>query len=263
MGRRAPDPTTDTWATLRQNNIIVDVADTRAVLDKLDGASIEMRDFLLAALTVTMASWRISRGESATAGALIAVEGHGREDSLLGDGVDTSATVGWFTSVFPVRLGAGDEPVDVEVAQRDPTRARALMRAVADQVAAVPNRGLDYGLLRYHRRDAGLIAAPQPQVEFNYMGRFDLSAADAASREPGAPWTLISDYELNQQLPTSSEPDLPLRYTFDVISVVNATADGPELLTSWRWSDQLSTAEEVDELSALWRTAIKTLGDAL
>lgn len=260
LGRRAPDPAVDTWASLRQHNLITEVDQTRALLDKLDAAGIELRDFLLSALAVTVTSWRVARGEPASSGALVALEGHGREDALLGEAVDTSATVGWFTSVFPVRLGAG-QPVDTELARRDPSRARALIRSVAEYVAAVPNRGLDYGLLRYNRRDPDLVAAPQPQVEFNYMGRFDLSSDGAG--EQGAPWSLVTDPELNQQLPTSSEPNLPLRYTFDVIAVVTPTEAGPHLLTSWRWSDRLSTAEDIDQLSDLWRTAITTLGDAL
>jgi hypothetical protein len=36
---------------------------------------------------------------------------------------------------------------------RAPAVARDLLRAVTNDVAAVPNNGLDYGLLRYHRRD--------------------------------------------------------------------------------------------------------------
>jgi len=36
---------------------------------------------------------------------LIDVEGHGREE-VLAD-IDLSRTVGWFTSLFPVRLDAG------------------------------------------------------------------------------------------------------------------------------------------------------------
>lgn len=261
LGSRAPDPAVDTWASLRQHNLITGVEETRALLGKLDAAGVELRDFLLSALTVTITSWRVARGEPACAGALVALEGHGREDTLLGEAVDTSATVGWFTSVFPVRLGADERPVDTELARRDPPRARALIRSVAESVAAVPNRGLDYGVLRYHRRDPDLLAAPQPQVEFNYMGRFDLSSDGAG--EQGTPWSLVTDPELNQQLPTSSEPDLPLRYTFDVIAVVTPTASGPHLLTSWRWSDRLSTAEEIDQLSTLWHTAITVLGEAL
>lgn len=261
LAGRAADPAVDTWASLRQHNLITGAGQTRALLGKLDAAGVELRDFLLSALTVTVASWRAARGEPASAGALIALEGHGREDALLGQSVDTSATVGWFTSVFPVRLGADDHPVDTDVARRDPERARALIRSVVEHVAAVPNRGLDYGLLRYDRRDPDLVSARQPQVEFNYMGRFDLSSDGAG--EQGAAWSLVTDPELNAALPTSSEPELPLRYTFDVIAVVTPTEAGPCLLTSWRWSDQLSTAEEIDQLSTLWRTAITILGEAL
>lgn len=251
LGRRAADPAVDSWSSLHQHNIVTDAGQTRWLLDRIDGSGIDLRDFLLASLTWALTSWRAARGEPVDAGVLVALEGHGREDTLVGESVDTSATVGWFTSVFPVRLGA-DRPVRAD---------RAFLQSVADQVAAVPNRGLDYGLLRHLRCDPDLVAAPVPQVEFNYMGRFDLSSDGAG--EQGAPWSLITDPVLNQQLPTSSEPDLPLRYTFDVIAVVTPTDAGPQLLTSWRWSDQLSTAEEIEELSALWRTAITTLGEAL
>ena len=261
LGRRRPDPGTDTWASLRQQNIVIDPAHTRSLLDALDAAGVEMRDFLLAALTVTVASWRTARGETATGGALVAVEGHGREDTLVGDGVDTSATLGWFTSVYPVRFGASDRPVDVDLARREPALARALVQSVTDQLAAVPNRGLDYGLLRYRRRDPDLLTAPQPQIEFNYMGRFDLGSDGAGVQ--GAPWSLVADPALNQQLPISSEPDLGLRYTFDVIAVVTPTDAGPQLLTSWRWSELLSTQDDIDHLSALWRAAITTLKEAL
>ncbi|WP_102143879.1 non-ribosomal peptide synthetase [Mycobacterium hubeiense] len=264
LGRRLPDPTTDTWGSLRRTDVATDSATTRRILDKVDGSGIEMRDFLLAALTMTITSWQVSRGQSAEHGALIALEGHGREDSQLASSVDTSATVGWFTSVYPVRLGAGDKPVDVQTAQRDPDAARALVDNVAKDVAAVPNRGLDYGLLRYHRADPALVAARHPQVEFNYIGRYDLSA-DPAVRAGAdtSPWSLITDAALNEQLPLAPEPDLPLRYTFDVIAVVTSTTEGPQLMTSWRRSEKLSTAAELDELAELWRRAIDVLGEAL
>ncbi|HEX2283584.1 MAG TPA: amino acid adenylation domain-containing protein [Mycobacterium sp.] len=264
LGSRLPDPEADTWASLRRTDVATDGATTRRIIDKVDAAAIELRDFLLAALAMTITSWRIGRGESAEHGALIALEGHGREDGLLGGAggaVDTSATVGWFTSVFPVRLAAGQEAVDVERARRDPGAARALLRAVADHVAAVPNRGLDYGLLRYHRGDPDLVAARHPQVEFNYIGRYDLSN-DTTSRA-STEWSLITEADLNLHLPLAPEPDLPLRYTFDVISVVTSTAEGPQLVTSWRWSELLCTAAELDTLAQLWGTVLETLADAL
>jgi mycobactin peptide synthetase MbtF len=60
-----------------------------------------------------------------------------------------------------------------------------------------------------------------------------------------------------------SEPDLPLRYTFDVIAVVEGTEAGPRLRTSWIWSDLLTTEAEAAELAGLWREAIAVLTHAL
>ena len=39
--------------------------------------------------------------------------------------------------------------------------------------------------------------------------------------------------------------------------------DGPQLRTSWRWSDVLSGADDVDRLAELWRQAVTVLGEAL
>ncbi|MDG4667571.1 amino acid adenylation domain-containing protein [Mycobacterium sp. 236(2023)] len=254
LGSRSPDSQHDTWASLELTDVVTDAAATREILAGLDGAGIEMRDFLLAALTLTLTSWRIERGQKASDGSLIALEGHGREDLLI-DHVDTSATVGWFTSVYPVRLGAGEGAVDVDTIGGNPAAARTLLKTVTEEVGAVPNRGLDYGLLRYVRPDGGLAHLPHPQVEFNYIGRHDLSG-DAVPTD----WSLITDAALNAHMPAAAEPDLPLRYTFDVISVVT---DGPHLRTSWRWSRLLSSAAEVDRITDLWRQAVTVLGEAL
>lgn len=266
LGSRLPDPARDTWASTRLTDVLTDATTTRNILTRLDsadGAGIEMRDFLLTALTMTLASWHVARDQPAHHGALIALEGHGREDGIVGDAggaVDTSATVGWFTSVYPVRLGAGEASVDVDTAERDPAAARTLLHSVAEQLAAVPNRGLDYGLLRYP--DGGALAHPPgPQLEFNYVGRYDLRADRTATD-----WSLITTGSLNGQMPSAPEPELPLRYTFDVICVVHGgehETDGPRLRTSWRWSDLLSTAAEVDRLVALWERAVTVLGEAL
>lgn len=40
-------------------------------------------------------------------------------------------------------------------------------------------------------------------------------------------------------------------------------ADGPQLRTSWRWSDVLSTAADVDRIADHWRRAVTVLGEAL
>ncbi|KOG52974.1 hypothetical protein ADK38_44225, partial [Streptomyces varsoviensis] len=59
-----------------------------------------VNDVLLSAFALAVADWR---GDDRSSDVLVDLEGHGREEDAVG-GVDVSATVGWFTSVYPVRL---------------------------------------------------------------------------------------------------------------------------------------------------------------
>ncbi len=133
--------------------------ETTALLQEVPAAyRTQINDVLLAALA--MALQRSTGGESF----LIEMEGHGRED--IGDNLDLSRTIGWFTSLFPLRLdlapGAGPETA---------------LKSVKEQIRKVPDRGLSYGLLRYCSADPGLRASlayrKPPQLLFNYLGQFD------------------------------------------------------------------------------------------
>jgi non-ribosomal peptide synthase protein (TIGR01720 family) len=98
--------------------------------------------------------------------------------------VDLAGTVGWFTSLYPVRLTLGDAG----------TAEAAL--------AAVPGSGLGYGVLRHLGADPALatrLAAPPPaEVALNYLGQTDagastldgfapLNAAPGSERDPRQP----------------------------------------------------------------------------
>ncbi|WP_433592790.1 amino acid adenylation domain-containing protein [Nocardia sp. CA-145437] len=251
IGRRIPYPDTDTWSSLRVATAITPVPVTERVLASLTRDE-GVREFLLTALTVTLASWRRERAQDPAHGALIALEGHGRADDLLD--TDTSNTLGWFTTVFPVRLGAG-ATVDIERAEQDPAAARALLDAVTAQLAAIPNGGSDYGLLRYTTGVPELATARHPQVEFNYLGRVDLSGQAADS------WSLLTG-PLNESLPLDPEPDLPLRYALDVIAGIGSTPEGPQLTTNWRWSETLFTEAEATRLTELWQRSLAALAAA-
>ncbi len=116
------------------------------------------------------------------AAARIDLEGHGREE-VSGESLDLSRTVGWFTSLYPVLLAPGDDP-----------RPGAVLAAVRRQLAAVPGRGIGYGLLRYLSDDpaaASLRGRPPSPVSFNYLGQLDavLPAASpfAPAGEPSGP----------------------------------------------------------------------------
>ncbi|MEV6216246.1 amino acid adenylation domain-containing protein [Nocardia sp. NPDC051833] len=253
LGARLPAPATDTWSTLRVSTVATPVALTERLLAHV-GKDEGVRELLLTALTMTMASVHADNGNDPAAGALIALEGHGRADAELG--TDTANTLGWFTSVFPVRLGVGDDAVDVARAQADPAAARALLDGVTTHLREIPNQGLDYGLLRYVDRVPELHAAAEPQVEFNYLGRIDLSGTE------GNPWSLLVGAH-DTALPLDPEPDLPLRYAVDVIAGIGTTPDGPALTTNFRWSTALFSEAEAARFAAHWTAALAALADAI
>ena len=260
IGVRRPDPTVDDWSSLQTTDAHTTAEITGRVLAQLAGREVGMREFLLTALTIAVTTWRTVNGQDNTGGALIALEGHGREDGVVSGEVDTSETVGWFTSVFPVRLGVG-KPVDLEAVAGSPDVAVALLDSVTSHVNAIPRRGIDYGLLRHVERVPGLVDLADPQIEFNYLGRFDLSSAGATDRP--RPWSAITDLELNAHLPTAPEPDLPLRYALDVVAVVRGTDEGPQLVTSLRWSESLMNSRQADDLAAIWQESVAALARAL
>ncbi|MET0793432.1 MAG: condensation domain-containing protein, partial [Polyangiaceae bacterium] len=78
--------------------------------------------------------------------------------------IDLSRTLGWFTSMYPVRLSHGDASLSESI------------QATKAQLRAVPNKGIGYGVLRYLHRDASVraaLAGSVPRVTFNYLGQLD------------------------------------------------------------------------------------------
>ena len=84
---------------------------------------------------------------------LVDVEGHGREE--LFDDVDLSRTVGWFTTMYPLLLESGADPMVVRDARRN-----------------LRHGGLGYGVLR-HLAGHSELSSIRPDVCFNYLGQFD------------------------------------------------------------------------------------------
>ncbi|MGW5531943.1 amino acid adenylation domain-containing protein, partial [Streptomyces xanthochromogenes] len=133
----------------------LDAEDTRRLLqDVPDAYRTRVNDVLLYALGRVLARWT---GRDRVA---LALEGHGRED--LFQDVDLTRTVGWFTSLYPIAL-------DVV---RDAATGTAL-KAVKENLRAVPRGGIGYGALRHLRPTAARDLPGLPQISFNYLGRQD------------------------------------------------------------------------------------------
>lgn len=252
LGVRHPDPTRDTWSTLRVTPVVTPAQVTERVLARRTREE-GMREFLLAATTIAVASWRRVRAQDPSSGVLITLDSHGRADAILD--TDTTNTVGWFTSAFPVRLGAGAAVIDIERAEAEPEAARALLDSVAAHLGAIPYGGLDYGLLRYADCVPELQVAAEPQIMFSYMGRLDLSGVT------DQPWSLLTGPQIDS-LPVDPEPDLPLRFAVYISVFVSSTPEGSQLTANLLWSDALFARSDIDCLTHFWQRAIAALAGA-
>ena len=153
------DEASNTVESRRELAVELDPAYTRTLLQAAPRAyRAQVPELLLAALLVALKEWT---GDPTV---VIDVEGHGRD--LLGDELDVSLTVGWFTTIAPVRFRL-DTPSD----------AGAAVEAVTRCLQALPHRGATYGLLRHLITDSSvrerLAARDTAQIAFNYLGQFN------------------------------------------------------------------------------------------
>ncbi|EFM08498.1 amino acid adenylation domain protein [Paenibacillus curdlanolyticus YK9] len=92
---------------------------------------------------------------------VVELEGHGREPS--DPSIDLSRTVGWFTTLYPVRLQA----VEGEAWETS-------IKSIKETLRSLPSRGLGFGLLTRLSRtlhDPG----EGRRIRFNYVGELDSS----------------------------------------------------------------------------------------
>src|SRR5690606_12580092 len=191
---------------------MLDAATTQALLSRAHRAwRTRPDDLLLTALARTLCAWT---GDTRLR---VELEGHGRE-ALDGD-TDLSRTVGWFTALYPVMLTlpAGD--------------ALMQLRAVKEQLRAVPDKGLGFGVLKY--LDGALRDGAAAQITFNYLGQFDQTAQQAAL------WR-----EAPEPAGQARAPDSQRRSDFDL----SAQVSGGRLHLSWAYSRARFDAAIIDEL---------------
>ncbi|MGQ0842215.1 amino acid adenylation domain-containing protein [Actinokineospora sp.] len=227
VGSRPLDPTVDLAATARSITVELSTTDTAALLAAPAMFHGTANDILLTAFALAVARWR--PGPSV----LVDLEGHGRAD--LGD-ADLSRTVGWFTSLFPVRLDAG--AVDwAEIAAGGVAVGRAVKR-VKEHLRSTPDSGIGFGILRYLGAEQDGLRG-QPQFLFNYLGRFGGGENDW---EPDL--TALS---------AGADPSMPLRHAVELNAVV---FDG-RLRTTLSWPAGVLTEQRVADLGRLWLAALR------
>ncbi|MFF7730865.1 amino acid adenylation domain-containing protein [Streptomyces sp. NPDC008001] len=227
------DPALDTIATSRtlQSTLPADVG--RALLTSAParhGATTQ--ELLLTALTMAAARCGSLRT------LVLDTEGHGRDDHAAG--LDVSATVGWFTCMYPLRLACpapGTDPADAVV-------------AVREQWQRLPEDRSSYGLLRHlHPQASGLLAAAPPRpVLFNYLGRYAVQGRD--------PWPYAAEAPV---LGIHRAARQPLSHPLEINAVIDERSGEPVLTAEWRWATRLVDAGDVAALAHEWTAALEEL----
>ncbi|GAA4471597.1 hypothetical protein GCM10023094_02580 [Rhodococcus olei] len=243
----------DTVATTEQARFELSPETTHALLTAVPAAFHGgVNDGLLAALAVAVAAWRRGRGVDERS-VLINVEGHGREESLQ-PGADLGRTVGWFTSMYPVRLDTA--AVDLDDALSGGRAADAAVKTVKEQLAAVPERGVGYGLLRHLNPATArqLAALATPQISFNYLGR--VAATDVPAEHRDIAWVPDTD---TYGFTGSRDAGLRAAFVLDVNAVVADGDGGPRLSATIDYPAGLLDAADVDGFTGLWARALEAV----
>ncbi|WP_144569749.1 non-ribosomal peptide synthetase, partial [Bacillus pseudomycoides] len=162
-------------AATEEITVVLDEKETRSLLQEISSTHrVQINEVLLAALVQATAAWT---GHSTLT---VDLEGHGREEII--EDIDLSRTVGWFTSIYPVHLNTTGANTPI-----------ASLKAVKEQVRQIPNKGVDYGILRYLNpaMRERLESQPTPSISFNYLGQFDQMFSDDAMVVPETGFTRL------------------------------------------------------------------------
>ncbi|MFF0532968.1 amino acid adenylation domain-containing protein [Nocardia amikacinitolerans] len=252
LGARPLDPAVDTADTVRRFTVAAPAEVTRAVLTELPKLyRAGTNDGLLAALALATRAWRANRGVDAAA-TRVRLEGHGREETTVA-GADLTRTVGWFTTMYPVALDLSG--IDAEAAWRGGEATAALLKAVKEQLLAVPDKGIGFGMLRHLNPDtAAELGGALGQIGFNYLGR--ISSGDMPEGLADRSWLPTADWGDPEAAP---DPDMPAPAVVDINALVTDTDSGAQLSASFAYASEILDEAAVRELAEYWVAALTVL----
>jgi len=161
-------------------------------------------DLLISALWKTISDWC---GRSQL---VIGMEGHGRE--FIDSTIDTTNTVGWFTTLYPIHLNGRSKSPEM------------MIPSIKEQLRKVPGKGIGFGLLRDRHASQEVrdkLLAANWDIVFNYLGQAD-NVVNTSALISGA----------NESRGENIGPDFPYTGKFQINSIVG----GGQLHLSWAYS---------------------------
>ncbi|MGB8195200.1 MAG: amino acid adenylation domain-containing protein [Chitinophagaceae bacterium] len=185
----------------------------------------EINDILLAALLRTLSGWNDNNK------LVIGLEAHGREAII--EGVDTSRTTGWFTTLYPILLELPEE-----------SNNSKLLKSVKEQIRNIPDKGIGYGVLKYISKEGSLQNNQPWDIVFNYLGQSD----NIVNR---------SEWFTAASEPTGNTMHEKAAWTNKL--EINSIVSGGELLITWNYSKQHFEAATIHRLAQQYAAALEEL----
>ena len=265
IGSRPLDPEIDVTATVRAVEVDVPPEVTEVLTTEVPAAFHgSVVDGLLAALSLALIKWRRTQQTGADGDlrtdVVIGLEGHGREETAV-PGADLTRTVGWFTTSFPLRLNLSD--IDLDDACAGGPALAAAVKSVKEQLRAIPDHGIGYGLLRYLGENSGSVlrTRPAPQIGFNYLGRI---STGIPAGMPATGWLPVDDGGdfSGAELARAQNPDMPVTAALDITARTVDDGGRPRLRAIWSYPTGVLDVDEVHELAHSWRAVLTALAAA-
>ena len=140
-----PKPDKQQWGKVE----LSETSTTQLLRQANQGYNTEINDLLMSALNITLQ--KVFEQSSNT----ITLEGHGRE--LPNVNLDVTQTVGWFTTLYPLKLEGRDD-------------IGATIVATKEALRNIPNKGIGFGALK---QQGEFKSSTLPAITFNYLGQLD------------------------------------------------------------------------------------------
>lgn len=148
----------------------------------------DLNDILLSALSASM------KNLTGLSSNYVLLEGHGRE--AVFPELDVSSTIGWFTSLYPLKLSCEAE-----------NNIDNVIVSVKDELRQLPNNGIGYGA------SLGYTEHELPLITFNYLGQFD------GNNDNSGEWSFVNE-KIGQPVASENKETAVLSVTAAIVSGV-------------------------------------------
>lgn len=247
VSTRSLDPDADTFGGARTLDLDIPSPVAGPLLTTIPASfHASISEVLLTGLALAYAQWRRQRIAGTDSAVLIDIESHGRQ--AIRPHAELDRTVGWFTSVHPVRLEPGS--ISWDEVRAGSAGLGEVIKCVKEQLRDIPEDGIGFGLLRYLNPET----APElgrfdgPRLAFNYLGRF--AAVDTQD------WGLVAG---EGSFSGGCDHRMPVSHDIEFNVVTYDYTSGPVMRVMVTWAGGLFTDAEIRDLAVAWRSALTGL----